>query len=359
MLLGGYAASQLAPGCGSVRGVLRTLPVDRRMIALSRLAELDPSSLPPHWSALLVHEDSDGFALLVVPQRDAFDLAAHAGAGLLTNRGHRDRRASGQVTLPPARPPPARLPRRGFREGPNRCRALTDSGGPGSRWRRSSPVPRSPSPGGPGTYGGVLRLRGDPAGGGCRGLPIPPEACGPLSQYARLVYGTVGNEPPGRRQPPARPDRAGRRRRAACRQCQGLPRRRRGRRHPGRRQRQGHPAGRAGRRPPRRQQRCGLAPTAARAKHASGATARTPSSTASCLSLHMRSCSVSPRRRRARSLPARRAAGTARRPTRPVSGPPAAPPEPAPSRPRSQPLSVFNPLPFGSRESGKRGREQD
>jgi signal peptidase len=108
LLLGGYAASQIRTGMRQRRGVLQTLPVDRRIIAarFARGAELDPRSLPSHWGALLVHEDSDGFALLVVPQRDAFDLVltqvrAHSPTAVTVTA------PSGHVTLPPPDDTPA------------------------------------------------------------------------------------------------------------------------------------------------------------------------------------------------------------------------------------------------------------
>ena len=101
LLLGGYTASQIRAGLRQHRGVLRTLPVDRRLIAarFDRATDLDPCLLPPHWGALLVHEDSDGFALLVVPRRDAFELVlaqvrAHAPTALTVTA------PAGHLTLP-------------------------------------------------------------------------------------------------------------------------------------------------------------------------------------------------------------------------------------------------------------------
>jgi signal peptidase I len=78
LLLGGYAVSQVRAGLRERRedaGLARRLPVDRRMVAaqFARSHGLGPDAVPSGWQALLVHEDSDTFTVLLVPEREVFD----------------------------------------------------------------------------------------------------------------------------------------------------------------------------------------------------------------------------------------------------------------------------------------------
>lgn len=115
LLLGGYAVSQIRAGMRERRDngdATRHLPVDRRMVAARfvRSAGMGPSSVPSHWRTLLLHEDSDSFTVLLVPERELFDEVLEqvrsAGPVALTVTA-----PSGELVLPETDPglasPPA------------------------------------------------------------------------------------------------------------------------------------------------------------------------------------------------------------------------------------------------------------